>query len=692
MPHRRWKILACLFLFLATVAVYGEVRNHQFVNLDDTIYVSENPRIQGGLTLTGLVWAFTTLHAGLWIPLTWLSYMWDSQLFGLHPGGFHLTNLFFHLANTLLLFLWLHRTSGALGRSFLVAALFALHPLHVESVAWVTERKDVLSTFFWLLTMWVYLWYVAGLGMKRYLLALACFSLGLMAKPMVVTLPLVLLLLDYWPLRRWPGWGSPATGPGAYPGVPIKHLLWEKVPFLALATLFSVVTIHAQKTMGAVVALERIPMMMRMANALVAYVSYMYKMIWPTHLAVYYPYSSERTLILSALVAGLILSVLSFLIVRQTRRRSYLAVGWLWFLITLLPVIGLVQVGGQAMADRFTYVPLIGLFIMVAWGMVDLTAGWRLAKFPLQVSAGVVLSALMVCTWVQVRYWRDSITLFEHALEVTRRNAVIHNNLGIALAKQGKLDQAIVHFAEVVRLKPDFAEAHYNLGNALAKQDKLDQAIVHYAEAVRLKPGLAEVHNNLGNALEKQGKLDQAIAHYQEALRLRPKYPEAHNYLGVALAKQGKLDQAIAHFQEALRLRPKYPEAHSNLGAALSLQGKVDQAIAHYQEAIALKSDYSEALNNLAYILATSADPKFRDGTKAVQLAMQANKLSGSRVPGIMDTLAAAYAEAGRFSEAIEISLKARELERSNSKAIRDIDEKIRLYQDGRPYHKARKE
>jgi protein O-mannosyl-transferase len=568
MSQRRWKILVCLFLVVATLATYSDLRTHQFVNFDDDIYITDNPQVQDGLTLKGLSWAFTTLHGGFWLPLTWLSFMVDSQLFGLHPGGFLLTNLLFHIANALLLFLWLLRTTRAPGRSFLVAALFALHPLHVESVAWATERKDVLSTFFWLLTMWAYVWYAERPRLGRYLLILVCFCLGLMAKPMLVTLPFLLLLLDYWPLGRLslkgPGLATSSPKPG--PGVTIKRLVWEKLPLLVLSALSSVVTFYAQKESGAVSTIYALSIPNRLANAMVAYVSYLGKMFWPAHLAVLYPLSRHNLPIWQVLAAGLALAVLTLLTLRQARRYPFLLVGWLWYLGTLLPVIGLVQVGQQAMADRFTYVPSIGLFLVVVWGMADLAARWRAPRFLLPVGAGVVLSALMICTWVQVRYWRNSISLYEHTLKVvTRSNPLIQFTLGIALAAQGKMDQAIPHYDEALRLNPNSVEVRDNLGAALAAQGKLDQAIAQYAEALRLNPNYAKAHNNLGAALAAQGKLDQAESQYAEALRLEPDYAKARNNLGLALAKQGKIDDAIIIFQNALKINPNDTTAQKML-------------------------------------------------------------------------------------------------------------------------------
>jgi Tfp pilus assembly protein PilF len=607
MSHRRWIIIACLFLVVATLATYGDLRNHQFV-FDDHLYVADNPPVKAGLTLTGLVWAFTTKHAGFWIPLTWLSLMMDSQLFGLHAGGYLLTNLLFHIANSLLLFLWLLYLTRTLGRSFLVAALFALHPLHVESVAWVTERKDVLSTFFWLLTMWAYVWYAERPRLGRYLLTVVCFCLGLMAKPMLVTLPFVLLLLDYWPLGRWQRKSSisakKSQGPKPEPVFPLGRLILEKAPLFVLAVIFSMVTFYAQKQEGAMFPLKALPIAERLANALVAYVSYLGKMVWPANLAVFYPLPEHHLPLWQPLVAGLALAGLSFWALRQAQRHPYLLVGWFWYLCTLLPVIGLVQVGEQAMADRFTYVPSIGVFIAVVWGMADLASRWRASRFLLPAGAAVVLSAFMICTWVQVSYWRDSISLYEHTLKVTKGNSFIHNGLGVALVAQGKLDQAITHYNEALRLKPDYDEAHNNLGIALARQNKLDQAITHYEEALRLQPDYAEAHNNLGLALEAQGNLDQAVVQYTEALRLNPDDAKSHNNLGIALAKLGKLDQALAQFDEALRLNPDDAETHNNLGIALTKLGKLDQALAQFDEALRLNPDYEAARINLGLALA----------------------------------------------------------------------------------------
>ncbi len=537
LPRRRI-IIACLFLVVATLATYGDLKNHQFVNYDDNTYVTNNPAVQAGLTLKGFSWAFATMHGSNWHPLTWLSHMLDVQLFGLNPTGHHLTNLVFHIANALLLFLWLLYLTRSLGCSFLVAALFALHPMHVQSVAWVAERKDVLSTFFWLLTMWAYVWYVERPELGRYLLILLCFCLGLMAKPMLVTLPFVLLLLDYWPLGRLSlkGTTAAAASPKPGPGVTLKRLIWEKLPLFVLSALSCVVTFYAQRQVE--MALQSFPFANRLANAALVYVSYLSKMLWPAHLAVLYPLSRHGVLTWQALLASLDLVVLTFFVFRLARRHPYLLVGWLWYLGTLVPVIGLVQVGVQAMADRYTYLPFIGLFIMVAYGMADLGARWHVPKFLLPVGAGVVLSALMICTWVQVGYWRDSVSLFEHALKVTGGYSLTHNNLGAALMKQGKLDQAIPHFTEALRLDPKYPEADNNLGVALATQGKIDEAILMFQKAIQIKPDYSEAYANLGLVFAKQGNIDKAIINCQNALKFNPNDTRAQKMLTILEAKR----------------------------------------------------------------------------------------------------------------------------------------------------------
>ncbi len=575
---------ACIWLILITAVllVYWQVGDHEFINYDDNAYITDNAQVQKGLTSKGIIWAFTTSHTGNWHPLTWISHMLDCELYGLNPEGHHLTNVLFHMANAILLFVVLRWMTGAIWRSGLVAALFALHPLHVESVAWAAERKDVLSTFFWMLTMVAYVHYVNRPGGKRYLLVLITFSLGLMAKPMLVTLPFVLLLLDYWPLNRF----NPRAVPGSVEDQPlgfrssgddkspILKAVMEKTPLFLMSLFSCVVTVMAQQEAGAISTLEIVPFKLRIANGLVSVVAYMGKMIWPQDLAVFYPHPVSDLQIWKPVVAGLFLLILSTVALWVAQRCRYVLVGWLWYLGTLVPVIGLVQVGEQAMADRYTYVPLIGLFIVVVWGFADLVKGWRSRRWVVSVSAAVMVLALMAGSWLQVTHWKNSVRLFKHALDATSNNYVAHYTLGNALALQGNLTGSVSHYNKALQIHPNFAEAHNNLGNALALQGNLTGAISHYNKALQINPDHAEAHRNLAVGLDRQGRHQEAIQHYAEVLRISPHDAQSHNNLGVALAEQGRLKEAVAHFTEALRIDPNFKEAQRNLDLSLGLMHK----------------------------------------------------------------------------------------------------------------------
>ena len=627
--------MICFLLVMSTLAVYWQVQHHDFVNYDDDKYVTENRHIQGSFTLEKIAWAFTAKHVGNWHPLTWLSHMLDYQLFGLNPGRHHLTNLCLHLANTLLVFFFFRKMTGAPWQSGFVAALFALHPLHVSSVAWVSERKDVLSTFWGMLTMWSYLWYVKHPGLNRYLCVSLFLALGLMSKAMLVTLPFVLLLIDYWPLWRWRT--EPSNRIGSSRQWPVAfYLFLEKIPLIILATTSGVVTLLAEREWGAAISLDVIPIRVRIGNALVSYVNYIVKMIWPSNMAVFYPLNPESLQWWQIAGSCLLLAAISLLALRVVRQRPYFTVGWLWYLGTLIPVIGLVQIGSQSMADRYTYIPLIGLFVIVAWGVPDLAARWRHREIWLATSATFLLLILMVVSFKQVGYWKNSITLYEHTLKVTSNNYIIHynlgmalvdegqvdaaidhylqalrikpdcvearNNLSLALAKQGRLDEAIDHYLQALRIKPDFEKAHYNLGLAFSKQGQTDKAVYHYLEALRIKPDYKQAHVNLGVALERQGRMQDAVDHYLEALRIEPE-EGTYNNLGNALEKQGRINAAIYHYLQALWLNPDYVDAHYNLGIALDKIGRIDKAVHHYSEALRIKPDFAEAHNNLGIVL-----------------------------------------------------------------------------------------
>jgi Flp pilus assembly protein TadD len=592
------KTLTSLLLIVVTCAVYWQAGDHQFVSFDDGMYILENPHVRTGLTGEGFIWAVTSTYATNWHPLTWLSHMLDVQLFGLRPGPHHLVNVLFHAINAVLLFLLLLRMTGAYWQSALVAALFALHPLHVESVAWVAERKDVLSAFFWMLTLLLYAWYAKHPGLTRYLLTLCSFALGLMSKPMLVTLPLVLLLMDYWPLGRLQlGQSGQLTlqnsAPAAQKPFPWS-LVWEKVPFIALSAASSVVTLYAQHEGGAMSSIKVLPIAFRFINALRAYVLYLAKMVWPVNLAVLYPLPPTLT-IAQGLFAGAILAGISMLVIRSAKRYPYFLVGWLWYLVTLLPVIGLVQVGSQSMADRYTYLPLIGIFIMLAWGMGIVAGDDRVRRTAVTASAVVLLFACAVCTWLQIGYWKNSLTLFSHASSSVSDNYIAHEALGLALAKNGRFDEALAQYSESLRIWPEYDRALTGMSNVLVRQGRMEEAAGFASEALRLKPGSPEAHFILAFTLMNRGKNDEALHHYFEGLRSDPEGEEIHHIVGVILGAQGKLDESIGQFNEALRIKPDHAEAHYGLGIALLRRGNVDESINHFSEALRLKPDFAQA-------------------------------------------------------------------------------------------------
>jgi tetratricopeptide (TPR) repeat protein len=623
--NRTWSV--ALGLAVLTLLVYGRTVTHEFVLYDDPDYVTRNAVVQQGLTAEGLAWAFGRLHgeATYWHPLTWLSHMLDCQLFGLRAAGHHLVSVLFHAVNAGLVFLVFQRMTGALWRSAILAALFALHPLQVDTVAWVTERKNVLSACFWLLTMGAWLRWAERPAAGRYALVLLLMALGLMAKPILVTLPCALLLLDYWPLRRFSF--SPAAAPGS--GVAcaprsVGLLVAEKLPLLALAAASMVITIRAHEGLGFTQTVHGLPLGLRLENALVSYGRYLGKALWPSKLAVLYPHPGAWP-DEWVLGSGVLVTALSAAALWRARRAPYLAVGWFWFLGVLVPAIGVVQVGVQAMADRFAYVPLLGLFLAVVWGVAELSARWPRGRVVLVTLSAMVLLACVVVTSVQLGHWRNSITLFSHAVAVTEKNFVMHYDLGVALLEAGRTEEAQRQFAEAVRIRPDYAEAHLQLGLVLLAQEKPAEALDPLGKAARLKPAWPEPLRGLGQALARQGKADEAIAQYTAALQVAPQDVESHAQLAVVLSGQNRVADALRHYEEALRLRPDAPEI----------------------------------LNNLAWLRATHPQAEFRNGAEAVRLAERACELTRRKEAVLVGTLAAAYAEAGRFPEAVQAAEEA---------------------------------
>jgi Flp pilus assembly protein TadD len=589
--------LICVGLTVATLAVYGQVVNHQFINLDDESYIYDNPTVKAGLTAKGIIWAFTTFHAANWHPLTWLSHMLDSQLFGLTPGLHLLTSTLIHTVNTLILFLLLKKMTDRIWRSAIVAALFALHPMHVESVAWAAERKDVLSTFFGLLCLLAYVRYAQTTRTwRRFFPVIITLGLGLMAKPMLVTWPFVMLLLDYWPLKRIKWLPSEGIGRLVRATLPLAR---EKIPLFVLVGVSMVITYIAQSLGGAVREFTEAPVSLRLSNALVSTARYIYSTFWPNRLGVYYPFPLEGIPAWQIALAFALLVCITVVAIRAMNGYRYLIAGWGWYLVTLVPVIGLVQVGGQAMADRYSYIPSIGLFVMLVWGLADYMDLRRVRHSAIAAATAVLLIIIGSLAWIQVGLWRDSVTLYQHTLSVTSDNLAIRYNLAHALGKQGRLDEATVHFTEALRIKPDFFDAAINLGITLSERGKFAEAVGYLERAVQLKPDSGKAHLQLALALAQSGKNGEAVSHFTRALEVAPDDPEVHTNWGLMLARLGRLREASDQLNEAIRLDPNIAEAHNNLGLVLLMQGNPEKSIPHFSTALRLKPDLKVAQDNL---------------------------------------------------------------------------------------------
>jgi len=575
-----------------------QVGNHPFQIIDDGDYITENPRVVLGITSDNIIWAFTSVHSSNWHPITWLSHMADAQLFGMNPRGHHLTSVAIHTVNTLLLFYLLLRLTRAHWQSFFVAALFSIHPLHVESVAWVAERKDVLSMFFMLITLHFYSEYVMKQNNMHYFLSLFFFILGLMAKPMLVTLPIVMLLLDLWPLDRYRHTGTQRVHQISST---VIALIKEKIPFVLFALLSCFITIYSQHQGGSVATLANIPFHLRIENALLAYVTYIVKTLWPHDLAIFYPFPATIPFWQSTLALGFLL-LLSAVAIRSVRRYPYVAAGWFWFIITLVPVIGFVQVGGQSMADRYTYVPLTGIFIIIAWGGSDITKGMRHRQGVLAMLTVTIIFVSATLAWYQLGYWRDNISLYRHAIKITTgNNSLIHSSLADALMLRGNdnLNEAILEYRKALQLNPNNWPAHWNLAIALIDIGAIDEAIVEYKEALRIVPDNVEIHYNLGRAFNDKGNFDDAIQQYQKALQLNPSHIKSYNSLGIAYSGKGMFDEAIQKYYEALQIDPNYVDAHYNLGLDLTNRGRLDAAIFEFREALRINPNYVKARKKL---------------------------------------------------------------------------------------------
>jgi len=634
-PPHRYKLFLSLFLVLATIGAYGQVYTFGYIHFDDGQYVAENLHLSDGLSLKGIRWALTTFYAANWHPLTWLSHMLDVSLFGWNPGAHHVINLIFHILNALLLFHLLHRMTGDLWPSGVVAALFAIHPLHVESVAWISERKDVLSTFFWVLTLLSYIRYLERPSRIRYAWMFACFMLGLTAKPMLVTLPFCLLLLDFWPLGRTRYARAPSATIHADHLPSPRILVTEKLPLFLLSGASMIVTYLAQNGSGAVGSLDYYPLGLRISNALVSYVVYLRKVVWPTDLIYLYLYPLHVPAWQTA-GAIAVLSLITVFSIRRFHRCPYLLMGWLWYLGTLVPVIGLIQVGAQAMADRYTYMPLTGIFIAVAWGGADLIKRWALRQWIVRTSVAGIILAIFFSTVRQAGYWIDNHTLLSHALDVFPKHYVALTSLGhlyaqredvdtaiqqyvaalniapykdahIGLAgqlvKKGKTAVALTHYQAILENNPDDFDAHYRMANALAAQGQLTDAAKHYEAVLRIDRRKICVYNDFGSVLARLGRLTEAMDQWEKSLKLEPGDPTAHFNLGNAYAAMNKPAEAYPHYLRALRAEPENPEIHNNLGNLLARQGRIQEAIRQYSECLHLRPDDTLARRNLRILM-----------------------------------------------------------------------------------------
>jgi Flp pilus assembly protein TadD len=732
-----------IFLVAITLVAFFPVRDNGFVNYDDQMYVTENPNVHAGLTRDSMSWALTTNYASNWHPLTWWSLQLDHELHGLNPTGFLATNVIMHAASVVLLFWVLRLSTGLVWPAAATAALFAIHPLRVESVAWVAERKDVLSTLLWMATLLAYVWYTQRPSPLRYLLVLAGFALGLMAKPMLVTLPFALLLLDYWPLSRlrWNNWRTPAA---------------EKLPLVVLAAIACWLTISAQSAAGAVKPWEHFSADVRVGNALIAYASYLGLFVWPSGLAPFYPHPRLGLFSVQAIAAGVLLVGLTVLALRQSRARPYLIVGWLWYLGTLLPVIGLVQVGGQGMADRYTYIPMVGVTFAVVWAIFELAGRSSESRITALATGALILLVLLVGTRRQVSHWRDTEALWRRTLTVTVRNYEAHRNLGQTLERQGKLDEAheqyrkaledypnkeVVHidlgalqmrrgkFAEArqhfqaaldidgknpvtnsnmgalllaqgrpveaepylrkaIAARPDFASAHFNLALVLIATGRFDDGTAHFDFGRGLEPRNVAAHHRFAVALRDRGRFSEAELYLREILATDPASAECHHDLGILLEERGEIHQAVEHYRQCTRLRPR--EIHYRLALAHALWAAKDQwaAEAQYRDALAMDPEWPVRINEQAWRLAVHPDPKHRDGKQAVRLAEQVCQSTAFEQPDFLDTLAAAYAEVTRFQESASLAQRAIDRARAarNHAFANEVQSRLRMYEARQPF------
>jgi protein O-mannosyl-transferase len=676
-------------IVVATLVAYEPIRHNYFVSYDDPLYITANPIVAGGISCNSVILAFTKLYATNWHPLTWLSHMLDYRLFGPNPLGHHLVSVLLHIVNAILLLWILTEMTGATWASAFVAAVFALHPLQVESVAWLSERKTVLSGLFWFLTMAAYIRYARKPGFGRYLLVLLVFGLCIMTKPIVVTLPLVLLLLDYWPLDRI-RWGRQHNSKArSKPDQKsIGWLMAEKIPLLAISAILGVLTVIAQQSGGAISTLDKFSLNQRIANVFASYVKYIGKLIWPSGLAVFYPPSYSTLLSTTALIYAFIFILISAISIYIGRRKKYIVVGWLWFVGTFIPMIGLVQVGGQAMANRYMYLSMLGLLIIIALAGKEIIATRPRLKSIAVVMSVILLSCLLVLTRMQVQHWRNSLALFEYTLSVTKDNASAENSYGCALFNYDRFTEAEQHFDNALRIEPRFDSVLPYLARIYAKEGRFDEAIETYEELIKRNYKTAELYYNLAMLLGIQEKYYDSIKYFNKSLEMNQSNPDTHKELGITLLAAGKPDEAIGQFNESLRIKADQSVVYENLGTAYSQLGKYEPAVQNWTRAIELNPDNIDALDKAGWFLAVRGKVSVEKANQAIVYAQHACELTKYAVPAHLDTLGVAYAAAGRFDEAKAAAEKALKLARETGQEdLADaIENRIKLYDAGQPY------
>ena len=716
----------CAVLAAITWLVFGQTVAHQFVTYDDPQYVYENAKIAAGLSLHNGLWAFTHTVGGNWHPLTTVSHMLDCQVYGLKASGHHFTNVLLHSFAVILLFLVLRHITGALWKSAFVAAVFAIHPLHVESVAWISERKDVLSAVFFMLTLGAYVRYVRTRSLTWYLLALLVFAFGLMSKPMLVTVPFILLLLDYWPLKRF-ALERPVKlrqERRVEDRGNTRRMILEKIPFLLLSCASCATTLVAQRLF--IDPMGHLSLMERLGNAAVATVIYLRQLVWPFELSVFYPHPRHSLGVAEVLIAALFLIALSTAAFVYKRKYPYVLTGWFWFLVMLAPVSGIIQVGEQGHADRYTYLPQIGLCILFTWLVAETVASWRYRRALLGTAMACSIALLMCVAWRQTSYWRDGRTLWTHALAIDPHNDTAHvslcdldlrenhledaifharkaveirpestdahSRLAVALLARGDNEEAGAHFQKILETAPRRPRVHYNIGTLLLDRGHLDEAIAEFQKELEIQPEFVEAENNLGIAFERKGVLDDAAAHFHRAIQLDSRRPKVHYNLATVLLREGQFDQAIDHLENELQINPSSAEAHNDLGIAWSQKGQIDQAISEWQKTLELQPDNLSAYSNLVWVFATFPDDAIRNGAKAVALGERALELSGEKDPRIFRLLAAAYAENGQFEKAADTAQRGAQLATTqrNYTLANTLESNIDLYRRSIPLRDSR--